>query len=97
MNFAHDSILVMLETAATGGLEKSSAGLLAAAAAVGTPVALIVAPADGLITQIAGPVARQGDADARDRAAELAREIAALSVSLHSTLVTVAVRHALEP
>lgn len=51
----------------------------------------------GLITQIAGPVARQGDADARDRAAELAREIAALSVSLHSTLVTVAVRHALEP
>jgi len=49
-----------------------------------------------LITQIAGPVARQGDADARDRAAELAREIAALSVSLHSTLVTVAVRHALE-
>ena len=51
----------------------------------------------GLITQIAGPVARQGDADARDRAAELAREIAALSVALHSTLVTVAVRHALEP
>lgn len=51
----------------------------------------------GLITQIAGPVARQGDADARDRAAELAREIAALSVSLHSTLVTVAVRRALEP
>ena len=46
MNFAHDSILVMLETAATGGLEKSSAGWLAAAAAVGTPVALIVAPAD---------------------------------------------------
>ncbi|HHX84503.1 MAG TPA: MerR family transcriptional regulator [Actinomycetales bacterium] len=50
----------------------------------------------GLITQIAGPVARQGDADARDRAAELAREIAALSVALHSTLVTVAVRHALD-
>jgi len=50
----------------------------------------------GLIEQIAGPVARQGDADARDRAAELAREIAALSVALHSTLVTVAVRHALE-
>lgn len=50
----------------------------------------------GLITQIAGPVARKGDADARDRAAELAREIAALSVSLHSTLVTVAVRRALE-
>lgn len=50
----------------------------------------------GLIEQIAGPVARQGDADARDRAAELAREIAALSVALHSTLVTVAVRHSLE-
>ena len=50
----------------------------------------------GLITQIAGPVARQGGADARDRAAELAREIAALSVALHSTLVTVAVRRSLE-
>lgn len=50
----------------------------------------------GLIEQIAGPVAKQGDADARDRAAELAREIAALSVALHSSLVTVAVRHALE-
>lgn len=50
----------------------------------------------GLITQIAGPVARKRDADARDRAAELAREIAALSVALHSTLVTVAVRHALD-
>lgn len=50
----------------------------------------------GLINQIAGPVAHRGDADARDRAAELAREIASLSVALHSTLVTVAVRHALE-
>jgi len=50
----------------------------------------------GLITQITEPVARRGDADARDRAAELAREIAALSVTLHSTLVTVAVRRALE-
>ena len=50
----------------------------------------------GLISQIAEPVARRGDADARDRAAELAREIAALSVTLHSTLVTVAVRRALE-
>lgn len=50
----------------------------------------------GLVTQVAGPVAKKGDADARDRAAELAREVAALSVALHSTLVTVAVRHALE-
>ena len=64
MNFAHDSILVMLETAATGGLEKSSAGLLAAAAAVGTPVALIVAPADA-------QAALAADAGARGAAAVL--------------------------
>jgi len=50
----------------------------------------------GLITQIAEPVARRGGPDARDRAAELAREIAALSVALHSSLVTVAVRRSLE-
>lgn len=49
-----------------------------------------------LITRLTSPVAQRGDADARDRAAELAREIAALTVTLHSTLVTMSVRRALD-
>ncbi|MFT4220055.1 MAG: electron transfer flavoprotein subunit alpha/FixB family protein [Microbacterium sp.] len=40
--FADDAILVLLEVTATGELAKSSAALLGAAAAVGTPVALLV-------------------------------------------------------
>ena len=43
MEFAADSILVLLDTTTEGGLAKSSAALLGAAASVGTPVALIVA------------------------------------------------------
>lgn len=42
-DFAADSILVLLDVAPDGTLAKSSAGLLGAAAGVGTPVALIVA------------------------------------------------------
>lgn len=45
-SFASDSILVLLDVTPAGELAKSSAGLLGAAAAVGSPVALIVAPAD---------------------------------------------------
>ena len=45
-----------------------------------------------LISSIAAPVASRKDVDAKDRAAELTREIAALSVSLHSALVTLNVR-----
>ncbi|GAA1995595.1 electron transfer flavoprotein subunit alpha/FixB family protein [Microbacterium ulmi] len=41
-DFAADSILVLLDVAPDGELAKSSAGLLGAAAGVGTPVALIV-------------------------------------------------------
>ncbi len=41
-DFANDSILVLLDVTPTGTLAKSSAGLLGAAAAVGTPVALLV-------------------------------------------------------
>ncbi|RXZ45839.1 electron transfer flavoprotein subunit alpha/FixB family protein, partial [Agromyces binzhouensis] len=37
-----DSILVLLETAPDGALATSAAGLLAAAAQIGTPVALAV-------------------------------------------------------
>ena len=43
MEFAADSILVLLDTTTEGVLAKSSAALLGAAASVGTPVALIVA------------------------------------------------------
>ena len=49
-----------------------------------------------VIASLAGPVAGRNDPDARDRAAELAREIAALSVTLQSTLVTVKVRRELD-
>ncbi|MBD3943967.1 electron transfer flavoprotein subunit alpha/FixB family protein [Microbacterium sp. NEAU-LLC] len=42
MTFADDSILVLLDTTPSGGLAKSAAEVLGAAASVGTPVALIV-------------------------------------------------------
>lgn len=43
-----DSILVLLDVTPSGELAKSAAGLLGAAAAVGTPVALVVSDAAGL-------------------------------------------------
>lgn len=48
MTFADDSILVLLDITPAGELAKSSAGLLGAAAAVGTPVALVVSETAGL-------------------------------------------------
>ena len=48
MTFAGDSILVLLDVTPAGELAKSSAGLLGAAATVGTPVALVVSDAPGL-------------------------------------------------
>ncbi|MGN8554136.1 UNVERIFIED_CONTAM: electron transfer flavoprotein subunit alpha/FixB family protein [Microbacterium sp. SLM126] len=45
MTFPDDSILVLLDVTPSGTLAKSSAGLLGAAAHVGTPVALIVGDA----------------------------------------------------
>lgn len=44
--FAEDSILVVLDVTLAGELSSSAAGLLGAAASVGTPVALIVAAAE---------------------------------------------------
>ena len=41
--FPRDAILVVVETRASGELEKAAAGLFGAAAAVGTPVALVLA------------------------------------------------------
>ncbi|MBD0322493.1 MAG: MerR family transcriptional regulator [Aldersonia sp.] len=49
-----------------------------------------------LVAQIAGPVAKSRDAGARGRAEEMVRELAALSLTLHTCLVKSAVRGALD-
>jgi len=49
-----------------------------------------------LIAQIAGPVVKAGKAGARDRADDLAREVAALAISLHTSLIKSAVRDVLD-
>ena len=48
-----------------------------------------------LIAQIAGPVVKAGKAGARDRADDLAREVASLAITLHTALVKSAVRDVL--
>lgn len=47
-DFANDSILVLLDVTPAGELAGSAAGLLGAAASVGTPVALVASAAEGL-------------------------------------------------
>lgn len=49
-----------------------------------------------LIAQIAGPVGKAGKTGARDRADDLAREVAALTLTLHTSLIKSAVRDALD-
>ncbi len=49
-----------------------------------------------LIAQIAGPVGKAGTTGARDRADDLAREVAALAISLHTSLIKSAVRDVLD-
>jgi DNA-binding transcriptional MerR regulator len=49
-----------------------------------------------LIAQIAGPVVKAGKTGARDRADDLAREVAALAITLHTALVKSAVRDVLQ-
>ncbi len=49
-----------------------------------------------LIAQIAGPVGKAGKAGARDRADDLAREVAALAITLHTSLLKSAVRDVLD-
>lgn len=49
-----------------------------------------------LIAQIAGPVGKGGQAGARDRADDLAREVAALAITLHTSLIKSAVRDVLD-
>ncbi len=53
MEFAADSILVLLDTTPEGQLAKSSAALLGAASTVGTPVALVVSDNDAAAAQAA--------------------------------------------
>jgi DNA-binding transcriptional MerR regulator len=48
------------------------------------------------IAQIAGPVVKAGKAGARDRADDLAREVAALAITLHTSLIKSAVRDVLD-
>ena len=49
-----------------------------------------------LIAQIAGPVVKGGKAGARDRVDDLAREVAALAITLHTSLIKSAVRDVLD-
>ncbi|MCV7289906.1 MerR family transcriptional regulator [Mycolicibacterium wolinskyi] len=49
-----------------------------------------------LIAQIAGPVVKADKAGARDRADDLAREVAALAITLHTSLIKSAVRDVLD-
>ncbi len=49
-----------------------------------------------LIGQIAGPLVKAGKAGARDRADDLAREVAALAITLHTSLIKSAVRDLLQ-
>ncbi len=49
-----------------------------------------------LIAQIAGPVGKTGGTGARDRADDLAREVAALAITLHTSLIKSAVRDVLD-
>jgi DNA-binding transcriptional MerR regulator len=49
----------------------------------------------GLLVQIVTPMTRQRDPDARERADEVVRELAALSVQLHALLVKTGLRGAL--
>jgi DNA-binding transcriptional MerR regulator len=49
-----------------------------------------------LIAQIAGPMVKAGKAGARDRADDLAREVAALAITLHTSLIKSGVRDVLD-
>ena len=91
MSFAKDSILVLLDVTASGALANSSAGLLGAAATLGSPVALLVSANEELATQAAALgatavlLASPGDAlgvpvaDALGAAAELVQPDAILA------------------
>jgi electron transfer flavoprotein alpha subunit len=54
MGYSEDTILVLLDRTPAGELAKSAAGLLGAAAEVGTPVALVTGPGAGSLAGAAG-------------------------------------------
>ena len=54
MGYAEDTVLVLLDRTPAGELAKSAAGLLGAAAQVGTPVALVTGPGAGSLADAAG-------------------------------------------
>ncbi|WP_022900152.1 electron transfer flavoprotein subunit alpha/FixB family protein [Humibacter albus] len=56
-DFPADSVLVLLEVTPDGALAKTNAGLLGAATGIGSPVALLVAPADSHATLAQGAAA----------------------------------------
>ncbi len=90
MEFAADSILVLLDTTTEGGLAKSSAALLGAAASIGTPVALVLSDDEATAAQAAdlgaaqvlraapAPGLGRGAADALAAASALVRPDAVL-------------------
>lgn len=85
MTFAEDSILVLLEVDTTGELAGSAAGLLAAAASVGSPVGVIAAPA-GQLDALAASAAALGASDVLtatigDEAAPVAAQLGALAAA----------------
>lgn len=79
--FATDTILVLLETTASGGLAKNHAELLGAASLIGTPVALIAAPA-GQVPALAAQAAETG----ASQVLTVALEGAAMTVPLVDAL-----------
>ena len=89
MEFATDSILVLLDTTPEGQLAKSSAGLIGAAATVGTPVALVISDDTAIAAQAAelgaAAVLRAPAADELGRGA--ANAIAAAAALVHPDAV----------
>ncbi|MDI6022002.1 electron transfer flavoprotein subunit alpha/FixB family protein [Leucobacter sp. UT-8R-CII-1-4] len=89
MEFATDSILVLLDTTPEGQLAKSSAGLIGAAATVGTPVALVISDDTAIAAQAAelgaAAVLRAPAADELGRGA--ANALAAAAALVHPDAV----------
>jgi electron transfer flavoprotein alpha subunit len=91
MTFAADSVLVLLDSTPEGGLAKSSAGLLGAAASVGTPVAVVLgddAAAQAAAELGASRVLRAEPTNALGRGAADALAAAAALVNPDAVLVS---------
>ncbi|MGM1017790.1 MAG: electron transfer flavoprotein subunit alpha/FixB family protein [Actinomycetota bacterium] len=82
MGYPEDAILVLVDVTSTGGAASSTAGLLGAAASVGTPVALVAAPA--------------GTAQAAVDAAGAAGAAVVLTADIDAAVLTVPIVDALQ-